>query len=742
MTNQLPPGRALVVGINQYPNAPLDCCVNDAQEIAGVLSFEEYNFQVTTLQDAKASRSALVRELTDLFTNSDETRLLFYFAGHGTSLQHGVYLETPDGTDFEPGVDLPFVNRLLQIATDSGRSAFIILDCCHAGAMGLRGQPSRTNISSDGITQAFSLAPEGSAILAACRPEEPASENTSLSHGIFTFHLLAGLLGDAANETGQMTANSLYDYVSRSVTKELTQTTVFRGDITGSLVLGSNFEPLQRKHLDAPTRKDVERRAEYLLTDYQRKIGQAFSDRTVWAKSGYKLACQLLPTTVEWFKLKLVEFPELRNKGSFRKTLKELRAWQTRLVDLDGVENTPWGRAMDRIGSGTFGTVWKIKPTTPDEKTTAFKIFHSNDIYTRDKLVRFKRGYEAMQKLDHPHIVKVILYTTCPIGFFMDFIDGPNLRDFTGCQEPHEYLLLLSVIAETLAHAHNRGVIHRDVKPENILMRLYDHTWSPYLTDFDLAWFSSASVVTKEAMGSAFYAAPEQIYKPGSSASRHPKVDIYAFGQLCFYTFTGSDPIPNAADNVYALQKRLEKWASAAVATEIVKLYQATTQHKPESRPDNFRSICDWLSRINILSTGDPDDPIKSDRFIQEATYSLIGLRDDGNRAESFMSMSGSTQVSITVTSEANRSLSLSMNLRRVRVFSLPGSDHYSARKLMNARLEDVLRRYPYTKMRVGHQGAYEVLIQAYDIALTLAGVEDFRKMASRAIEAVESDAF
>ena len=70
------------------------------------------------------------------------------------------------------------------------------------------------------------------------------------------------------------------------------------------------------------------------------------------------------------------------------------------------------------------------------------------------------------EQLNHPHIVSVHRYTNCPVGFYMDYIDGPNLRDFGGAlTEPPEILALLIQIAETLQHAHGRNVIHRDVKP-------------------------------------------------------------------------------------------------------------------------------------------------------------------------------------------------------------------------------------------------------------------------------------
>src|SRR3990172_845655 len=101
----------------------------------------------------------------------------------------------------------------------------------------------------------------------------------------------------------------------------------------------------------------------------------------------------------------------------------------------------------------------------------AYKVYHARDLAIAEKVRRFERGYNAMKQLDHPYIVKVRGFTECPLGFYMDFIDGPNLRNFSGTiEEPRSLVNILLAVAETLRHAHRRGVIHRDVKPENIIM--------------------------------------------------------------------------------------------------------------------------------------------------------------------------------------------------------------------------------------------------------------------------------
>lgn len=84
----------------------------------------------------------------------------------------------------------------------------------------------------------------------------------------------------------------------------------------------------------------------------------------------------------------------------------------------------------------------------------------------------------------------------CPLAFTMDFIEGANLRHWVGAADsPADMLSLMLTVADTLRHAHSRGVVHRDVKPENIIVAPDEASrgWVPFLTDFDLAWFSTAT---------------------------------------------------------------------------------------------------------------------------------------------------------------------------------------------------------------------------------------------------------
>lgn len=728
-------GRALVVGINNYPGAELNCCVNDADEISSILQYPEYGFEVISLLDSSVTRNGLMEELTKLFRDAREERILFYFSGHGFSSRMGTYLLTPDGTEFEPGIDLSLITRLMNVYKKEGRLSVAVLDCCHAGALALRGMRGN-EISQEQLRDAGIGLPEASAILAACRSTELCAEDVSIGHGYFTAHVLEGLLGKAANEAGDVTLNGLYDYISRSATVKLKQSFVFKGDFEGYLPLGIGFPPITRMPVDKIQLRKIEEDGQSHLDEYQKQVAPLYSDRRNWSLSGYKSASQLLSPIIKWFERRERESPELMMSTPFKQAYAESRSWQTRLSILDGITEIPWGRIIGKVGVGTFGTVWKVRRDLAGQNMSAFKVFHGQDIFMKEKLARFRRGYEAMQRLDHPQIVKVQELVDCPVGFFMNFIDGPNMRDFVGTLEPADQLSVLLTIAETLAHAHSRGVVHRDVKPENIVMSLIDNKWTPNLTDFDLAWFATASVVTKEAFGSTFYAAPEQINRPSSASARDPRVDVYGFGQLLFYALTGADPVPGS-DNIDALRRRVSGWLTGDAAEEICHLYESATKTSPRERIPDCRSVCDSIYKAITLVGGPPDERIEADRFFREVAFGLTGLRSGSSK---HISLSGLTHFSFEPRKIGLDNISIRICLDRLDNLAMQGLDSQDARKRMNIRIDEALRSYRNATRHSATGGIYQVNIDVDRLPLDFNGVILCRQIASRAIEAIEHE--
>ena len=221
---------ALVVGIDHYAfTSGLTGCVNDARAIHGLLDRHDsgaVNFDCYPLMSTSATMingGAIRTRLQALFTNKDIDIALFYFAGHGSRQNGFGYLCASDVSADNPGI--PF-EEVLGLANNSpAKHRFIILDCCHAGAIG------------DLIaTRTPAPLAEGVAILAACREDQTSAERNG--RGVFTSHICNALDGGAADVQGTVTIASLYSYVDEMLSA-WSQRPLFRASL-------ASFAPLRR----------------------------------------------------------------------------------------------------------------------------------------------------------------------------------------------------------------------------------------------------------------------------------------------------------------------------------------------------------------------------------------------------------------------------------------------------------------------------------------------------------------
>lgn len=209
--------RALLVGIDDYPRLPpLTGCVADATAVADIIrtnadASPNYQAELITSRDSRETltREALRAALARLFSNARHADLLFFFAGHGAQTLWGADLVTQDATSNNLGVSM---NDLITLANDSpARSVTLILDCCFSGDLG-----NLSGLQSSSVAEPFKLGKtllrENVTVLAASTASETAAE--AKGHGAFTRVLIDGLQGGATDHLGNVTALSLYSYVS------------------------------------------------------------------------------------------------------------------------------------------------------------------------------------------------------------------------------------------------------------------------------------------------------------------------------------------------------------------------------------------------------------------------------------------------------------------------------------------------------------------------------------------------
>ncbi|OLB79979.1 MAG: hypothetical protein AUI14_08725 [Actinobacteria bacterium 13_2_20CM_2_71_6] len=196
------------------------------------------------------------------------------------------------------------------------------------------------------------------------------------------------------------------------------------------------------------------------------------------------------------------------------------------------------------IGHGATGTVWRAIDRTSGDQV-AVKLLRE-DLTRQPKLVtRFVQERAILLMLRHEHIVRVrdLLTVGDSLGLVMDLVDGGSLREYLherGSLPTAEAARVLRQVADALAEAHRLGVVHRDLKPDNILVHRGDGRLDARLTDFGIARvLNTPGLTTPGALiGTPNYLAPEAIH----GASPTPAADVYSLGVLLYELIVGRAP--------------------------------------------------------------------------------------------------------------------------------------------------------------------------------------------------------
>ncbi len=199
-------------------------------------------------------------------------------------------------------------------------------------------------------------------------------------------------------------------------------------------------------------------------------------------------------------------------------------------------------KLIDERGRGSFATVY-VARDTKDNRIYAVKVMHIELSNDGDLLARFQREAHILQGLSDPHIVRIVDYGEDNNMHFivMDYVDGQNLKYHTlthGSLEPSRALNYAQQIAEGLDTAFKHGVVHRDIKPQNILINTKGVV---KITDFGLARSRETVTLTQSNvfMGTAYYISPEQAESGRSADTRS---DLYSVAAVLFEMLAGNPP--------------------------------------------------------------------------------------------------------------------------------------------------------------------------------------------------------
>jgi DNA-binding beta-propeller fold protein YncE len=261
-------------------------------------------------------------------------------------------------------------------------------------------------------------------------------------------------------------------------------------------------------------------------------------------------------------------------------------------------------RIVAELGRGGMGVVYRVHDPVLDQDR-AMKVIApalSADPRFRD---RFRRESRLAAQVEHPNAIPI--YRAGEDGgrlfLVMRLVEGANLRDAVradGRFEPDRAARTVAAVAGALDSAHARGLVHRDVKPANVLLEPAGEGERVFLTDFGISRSESGGTVTDsgEVMGSIDYAAPEQL--EGGDVDR--RADVYALGCVAYFTLTGEPPFPRDSDvaKMYAHVHAPRPLPSAlvpglpAAADEAISEAMAID---PDRRPPSAGEFADRLER-------------------------------------------------------------------------------------------------------------------------------------------------
>lgn len=266
---------------------------------------------------------------------------------------------------------------------------------------------------------------------------------------------------------------------------------------------------------------------------------------------------------------------------------------------------------LAELGSGALGTVYRVRDRESGEER-ALKLL-KEEAGGGTSIGRFEREFASVSKLDHPNIVKVHDFGRHGerLYFTMEILEGTELKPFCESHRPpagsaagfyEEYARKIAYVfyqvADALTAAHDAGLIHRDVKPDNIFVKAGRFPRAKLL-DFGHARAEDARNLTRTGsiLGTAFYIPPEQ----AMAGDIGPHSDLYSLGCVLFEALAGRPPYPGATV-IEVLMGHIQKpvpnlaEVEPRVSPALVELVRRMMQKFPADRPGSAKDVAQVLS--------------------------------------------------------------------------------------------------------------------------------------------------
>jgi serine/threonine protein kinase len=237
-------------------------------------------------------------------------------------------------------------------------------------------------------------------------------------------------------------------------------------------------------------------------------------------------------------------------------------------------------KLLEQIGEGGMGTVWMAEQTDPIQRRVAVKVVKEG-MDSKQVLARFEAERQALALMEHPNIARVLDAGRTPSGrpyFVMELVKGQPITKY--CDEKRlgirERLELFGDVCRAVQHAHQKGIIHRDVKPSNVLVAPYDGKPVIKVIDFGVAKATGQRLTDKTLftgfgalVGTPEYMSPEQAEVNNQDIDT--RSDIYSLGVLLYELLTGSTPLT---------RKRIQE----AALLEVLRVIREEEPPRPSTR--------------------------------------------------------------------------------------------------------------------------------------------------------------
>lgn len=273
----------------------------------------------------------------------------------------------------------------------------------------------------------------------------------------------------------------------------------------------------------------------------------------------------------------------------------------------------------EEIGQGAMGVVYRARHSKL-RRPAAVKLMKTA-LVDPQAIERFEIEAQLTSALTNPHTVRIYDYGTTPQGvlyYAMEYLKGLSIRelvDLYGAQPEGRAIHILRQVCSSLAEAHSTGLIHRDIKAENIYLTVHGGTYDfAKVLDFGLAKMSERNddpIASQRAVcGTPAYLSPEAILHPELVDSR---TDIYALGTVAYYLVSGEMPFEeNEFRDVLLAQlnqdpERPSRRLGRPISTDLEEIVMSCLRKDPEDRPESVSRLSELLRKCRAAETWTPE---------------------------------------------------------------------------------------------------------------------------------------